>query len=286
MKTRRIAVVAPSFTHRSAGIFMMHFLMHQLREIGFDAFWVPQNRTEVMNPMFNTPHIRMSGVHIDEIRNEWITIYPEGIFQNPFNAKHVVRYLLNREDAFSPRGMGAAPEDYLLTYARLFHPNAPVLYYPIFDSDMVIRSGRLTGEEPRTLDAFYIGKGFAYGECPPIARAVEITRNWPENKLALSNLLQTVRVFYSYDWVTSTTLDALLMGCEVRLIGQSGHLGADELLQSSGMPNVWERTSEGGIFMRRESRPKFLRAIQEYRAAFNSTLLDTFRQIMEHFSKS
>lgn len=286
IKTRRIAVLAPAYTPRSAGIFMMHFLVHQLREVGLDAYWFPQNRPEVVNPKFNTPTIGMSGCNFDEILNEWIVIYPEGVFQNPLNAKHVVRYILNHEDAFHSRGMGAAPGDYLLTYSRRFHPSAPVLYYPVFDSNLLIRSSHLNEDTPRTMDAFYVGKGSAYGDCPAIARAVEITRNWPENKVQLYNLLEMVRVFYSYDWVTSTTADALLMGCEVRLIGKPGRMGVEDLLQSNGMPDVWEQTPQGGLFMRRESRPEFLQAILDHRVAFNSILLNTFRQIMAYFSRT
>ena len=118
--------------------------------------------------------------------------------------------------------MGAAPEDYLLTYSRWFHPTARVLYYPVFDSELLIRSARLTGSEPRTLDAYYVGKGAALGPCPPLARAIEVTRSWPENKSKLYDLLENVRIFYSYDWLSSTLSDAALMGCEVRLIGKPG----------------------------------------------------------------
>lgn len=284
MKTRRIGVVAPSFTHRSAGIFMMHYLVHQLRELGFDAYWIPQGGPLAVHQRFDTPHVNKSGCSGAEIAEEWIVIYPEGIFGNPLNAKHVVRYLLNRESAFGGPGMGASPEDYLLTYSRWFHPTAPVLYYPVFEGELLIRSARLNGEEPRTLDAYYIGKGAALGPCAPVARAVEITRAWPENKSKLYDLLENIRIFYSYDWLSSTLADAALMGCEVRLIGKPGKLGVEELLNSPGMPDMWERASDHSVFMRSASRPKFLESIQSYRADFTPSLLRTFREISRHFA--
>ena len=285
MKTRRIGVVAPSFTHRSAGIFMMHYLVHQLRELGFDAYWIPQNAPLTVHPHFDTPHVQMSGCSGPEIAEDWIIIYPEGVFGNPLNAKRVVRYLLNRESAFGGPGMGAAPGDYLLTYSRWFHPTAPVLYYPVFEGELLIRSARLTGSEPRTLDAYYIGKGAALGHCPPLARAVEITRSWPENKCKLYDLLENIRIFYSYDWLSSTLADAALMGCEVRLIGNPGAIGVEQLLNSPGMPDLWERASEHSVFMRPSSRPKFLETIRSYRAEFMPSLLETLKDITRHFDR-
>jgi len=284
MKNRRIGVVAPPYTHRSAGIHVMHYLLHQLRETGFDAYWIPQGEPLSVHQRFNTPHVQASGCSSEDIAENWIVVYPEGISGNPLNCRRVVRYLLNKESAHGGPGMNAGPTDYILTYARWFHPTAPVLHFPVFDGELLIRSGRLSGNEPRSIDAFYVGKGIAHGPCPAVAGAVEVTRTWPENKTKLYNLLENVRIFYSYDWLTSTYSDALLLGCELRLLGSPGAIGTDFLFQHSEMPQIaWERTADGSLFSRSSTRGKFLDEIQTSRAAFPARLLQVFRDITRHF---
>lgn len=261
---------------------MLHLLIHTLRDYGFDAYFIPQNEPVVGNPRYNTP-LYLQGITKgpQEISEEWVVVYPEGIHGNPLNAKHVVRYLLNYEAAFGGPGMGASDGDHLITYVRDFHPTAPVLFCPIFDSDLLIRAGKVDARKPRNTDAFYVGKGAVYGQCPRIKYAVEVTRNWPETKKELHDQLEKTAVFHSYDWITSTCLDAALLGCEVRLIGTYGGFDAGRLYRpDSILGGLWERSEEDGLpYMRANSSEKLLELIRKGKAEFAPTAVELFSRI-------
>ncbi len=260
---------------------MLHILIHTLREYGFDAYFIPQNSPPLTNPKWNTPHFSEGCTGgVAEVSEEWVVLYPEGVFGNPLNAKRVARYLLNREAAVGGPGMGAAPEDFLITYQKLFHPTAPVLYYPLFEGEVLIRAGKLDAQRKRTQDAFYVGKGSVYGPCPPISGALEITRNWPESKAALYDMLENVRVFYSYDWLTSTNCDAALLGCEVRLIGNSGPYDAEQLLRKDVELETWDGVDVDGCpFIRAASSGRILNQIQTLKSQFHPRVVEIFGQI-------
>ena len=60
----------------------------------------------------------------------------------------------------------------------------------------------------RTFNSFYIGKGQGH----PLPNCVEITRQYPAEKAELAQILNESRIFFSYDCVSSTNLDAILCG--------------------------------------------------------------------------
>lgn len=283
MRYRKIGVLAPGYTHRSAGISVLHFLIHSLRELGFDAYFIPLSEPSTVCPKYNTPSV-LQGVTaggIQEIREEWVIVYPEIVSGNPLEAKRVVRYLLNYEAALLGKGMEAGPDDFILTYSRLFHPTAPVLYYPYFEADALIRAGKIDATVERTLDAFYAGKGKEFQECPPIPNAVQITRNWPPNKSDFYDLLGRVRVFYSYDWLTSTAIDAALMGCEVRLIGSPVYVDPGALFSPDlELNGFWQRDSATGLpFVPSNSHHSILTKIKRWKLAYLPKVEEIFHKL-------
>lgn len=288
---------------------MLHWLVHCLREYGFDATLIPerhpfltgkkvrlwkrlsqslgkQDRHFLTNRAWNTPCLSVNGnSNLEEIQKEWIIVYPESVFGNPLKCNRVIRYLLNSEYADGGPGMGAAPSDFLVTYSRMFHSTAPILYYPFFDADLLLRSGRVR-LDGRVLDAYYVGKGKLYGPCPPVPEALELKRDWPATKAAYYDLLENIRILYSYDWLTSTTMDATLLGCEVRLIGRPGPIGVEQLLNNdSELKGLWHRSPSScsfELFAPAGIADRALRQIQGHKAQFASQILDVFSAEIRH----
>jgi len=237
----------------------------------------------VVNPAYNTPLFSDVCADIADIARDWVVLYPEGVFGNPLDAKRVVRYLLNREHAFGGAGMGALPSDFLITYSRLFHPTAPVLFYPVIEGELLVRSGRVSPDSPRTVDAFYVGKGTGYGLCPPIPGAVGITRGWPETKASYYELLETVHTLYSYDWVTSTVFDAILLGCQVKLIGCPGPAGDGDPFREEGeLFGLWERSVNDGIVQTKsDARERLLSQTLYFKSQFDSRMVELFDKVCQ-----
>jgi hypothetical protein len=284
MNFRKIGISAPPYTPRSAGISVLHFLTSELRAYGFDAYIIPfpPSLPFSLNSKLDTPLCLDAATGgVEELQNEWVVLYPEVVPGNPLAARHVVRYLLNFEGAFGGPGMQAAPTDTLITYSRLFHPTAPVLCYPVFDPDLLVRARHVSSAVKRERKAFYIGKGALDGPCPEIPGAVQITRGWPNSKTELHDLLQSVDVFYTYDWLTSLCLDAALLGCEVRFLGGGKRYDSEALFRSDlEFTGFYERCEENGLpFIPRNSSKAILDKVLNFKVNFPIRMVAFFSEI-------
>ena len=138
---------------------------------------------------------------------EATVIYPEGIINNPLQAKKVVRYLLAPENFFGKGTINWQPTDFKLAFSKVYANNCDSLFYPICDLDNFQPTNKL-----KKFNSFYVGKGYLRQECNPLMNCVEITRGWPEEKQELAKILQLSNIFFSYDEMSATNLDAALCG--------------------------------------------------------------------------
>jgi len=194
----KFTVYVPAYTDKSGGHWYIHYLCHALNEIGHTAtihLYEPPYR---INLDWNTP------LGHDP---EAIVIYPEGIIGNPLQAKKVVRYLLAPENFFGKGAIDWQPTDFKLAFSKTYANNCNTLFYPICNLDKFFPI-----EAPKKFNSFYVGKGHLRQECNPLMNCIEITRGWPETKEKLAKILQLSNIFFSYDEVSATNLDAALCG--------------------------------------------------------------------------
>lgn len=194
----KFTVAAPPYSDKSGGLWYCHFLCHTLNEIGHTAKLHLYEQPYRINYDWNTP------LGHDP---EAIVIYPEGVRNNPLNSKKNVRYFLAPEDFFGAPPIQMDKTDYLLTYSKAFRKDTEVLFRPNHDLDILKPSGK-----PTKFNSFYVGKGFRRQDCPPLQDCIEITRNYPDNKAELVKILQLSNIFYSYDEMSATNIDAALCG--------------------------------------------------------------------------
>ncbi len=197
---RRYVIFAPFYRHNSAGIRVMYDLQKWLILAGQDA-------------------IVIAGVtsYATEQFAEDIVIYPEVVTGNPLKAKRVVRYILNVPGKLGGTKHYAAHE-LLVAYSEPLaaHAAGRILNLPTIEPFFC----KVDGPKPKL--AVYIGKGADLKLHPE--ECIYITRDFPSSRRGVAMLLQQVSTLYTYDDFTAIELEALLCGCEVKVIQKNGEV--------------------------------------------------------------
>lgn len=149
-----------------------------------------------------------------------VAIYPDTIIGNPINAKHVVRYQLNRFGALG----GSMPEegDFILSHSRIFGKADFVLYNAnSFTEALDYRTYNRINQHA-LMSAYYVGKGNVENVNNLLKPhyCLEITKDFPRTRRQLYVLLaESVNNFYCFDNLTSLALEAKILGCNVEFVG-------------------------------------------------------------------
>lgn len=152
-----------------------------------------------------------------QFEGEFIAIYPEIVNGNPFNAPHVVRYILNKPGVMSGNGIPGPTSfdstDRLCYFSRLFGKARDDRYYflPILNIHLFKDQGKR-----RTKTAYFVGKGVSTGIHPK--DAILIDRPFAQDQQALADLLNECQVLYCYDPVTAMTEIARLCGTRIVMV--------------------------------------------------------------------
>ena len=248
-----ILILSPPFNTRFAGVVVLHRLYELLVEAGVEAFIVffavPNHPNKFL---FSTAEKYFRPNSSKRFRsrsltnelfkvaiNEGVVLYPEIISGNPLGARNVVRYLLNREAALTGKAMSAGEADFVMTFSRAFagERNDFELFIPT-GAERFFKSRPLRDINDRTLDFFYIGKGYKYqSQFDPPANFIELTRSWPKSQIQFHSLLLEARFFLSYDRVSGCNGEAVLAGAYPIILGK-GPVSA-ELLGRSETPTFF-----------------------------------------------
>jgi len=208
---RRYVIVAPPYQHISAGIRVLYDLQKWLILAGFDA---------IVCTWF-------SGYPIESFVDD-IVIYPEVAPGNILKTKRIVRYILNVPGKLGYGEKTYAQHELLVAYNNELAPFADGFVLQVPSTEPFF----YPGDGPRDKDAMYVGKGRNLGLHP--TSCVEITKNFPANRMQVADFLRSVDTFYTYDDFTILLHEAILCGCKVMLINP---LGQTIPILSSRMPS-------------------------------------------------
>jgi hypothetical protein len=186
----KFLIYSPPYKNSSAGIRVLYKLNDMLNALG--------HQSSISNNLSAT------------VDSETIAIYPEIVIGNPFNAKRVVRYLLNHPTKLGGNGK-YGKDDILVTYDTRWLPYADnqLLIIPVIEDFFTYICGHRCNQS-----CVYVGKG-VNTNAPCTKDSIEITPTFPSNREDLASMLKHTHTLYSYDDNSMILIEAGLAGCEV-----------------------------------------------------------------------
>jgi hypothetical protein len=205
---RPYLICSHDYRRTSAGVRALHKLCHLLNEAGLEA-WVD---SAVVNPEWKE---RVAGeAEIRELARDGVVVYPEVEDGNKYQARRVVRYLLNipgriRKATFTEGEM-------MFRYCDLLWRWCPGvgrrLFIPVVDQE-VFKPWWWQGGRDGGL--VWVGKGNEVERVPETAGCKEITLEWPGSWEELAAEYGRAEVLYSYQPYGAMVIEARLCGCPV-----------------------------------------------------------------------
>jgi predicted O-linked N-acetylglucosamine transferase (SPINDLY family) len=196
---RRYVIVAPPYQHNSAGIRVLYDLQKWLVRAGLDA---------IVCTWFN-------GYPVEQFEDD-IVIYPEVAPGNLLKAKRVIRYILNVPGKLGYGEKTYDPGEVLIAYNKELAPYAGGRMLQVPSIEPFFHAADCV----KTCDAVFVGKGRDLGLHPP--HSVAITKAYPATRRDMAQLLRSVKTLYMYDDFSMISHEAVLCGCDVKLIRADG----------------------------------------------------------------
>lgn len=210
-------ILLPMYSEKSAGIVALHRLAAALRGQG-----------EQVHKIFFDPH-KLPALWISGDGEKWlqcvrptlpgilraeaqaVVIVPEVLGAEWFVGLNVARYYLNKLEVLVP-GAKAAPGEYKIGFSRLFC-SEPDFYLPQYLGKVGLDKAAALKLTPRSLNLTYIGKGPQFIKSPQlVSNTLLLKRDWPDNTAEYLYLLKNSNLIFSYDPISGTLTDAVLMG--------------------------------------------------------------------------
>lgn len=157
-------------------------------------------------------------------RRNSVTVYPEYVYGNPFNARNVVRWLLSFYSFADDTG-AYGPFDLFISYRQIFNdcrlnPDNRTVCINFFDHQLY----RCFNEGPRNGKCYIIRKGEGRPDLPSKFDGPVIDDMTEEDKV---RVLNSCEYCYSYDTQTFYSIIASICGCKSIIVPEVGKTAAD-----------------------------------------------------------
>lgn len=214
-KKINFVIVSPQFSNSSGGILVLHKLAHLLAEFGEQAY--------INVPTLNSSKAKyLSQEQILSLNfNRTMFIYPEIITGNPYNAKHITRWLLNTPGIIAGNGVYGKSD---LVYKFWNYFKAP-------DEDNVngelrcfdLKLNQFNNKNfPKSGECFLIKKGAYAGKKINKHSSSALNLDKFISDEYLSYVFNLKEKFISYDVLTYHSIQAALCGCISIVIPDDG----------------------------------------------------------------
>ena len=272
------------------GVISLHKLCHDLNTLGEEAYI-----TDVRShPSFNAPFYEPLRPFAPltpkepisfEIDDDTIVVYPAGIYSNPLNAKHIVRWMMHPNrlkelDKYETKGlivkMHDRPEPYGDKHVAKYLEQRSITSLPIlvtgFYDFLTFRNYGMKREG----SCFMIRKGvLKERKHPDDALNVEpYCRDWP----SLAYIFNQKEYFYCYDTGTATVLLAALCGCIPIIIPCHNNVLSAQNWRKKAVTNKYGMTY--GIDDLEHAK-NTINEVPEYLKKCNDDFLETVKNFIE-----
>ena len=213
-------IVAPSYTHKSAGVRALYRLCYHLNAAGYSAAMIPIGRRIKTLP--DWPVAVCRGPVEDSI-----VVYPEIVCGNPLKAKKVVRWTLNApKTIYSDDEMvfAMSPAQLPIVNRCVSRPLGPsrVLSLGLIDPAHIYHDPSVE----KTLDCVFTHKGAAIRARWPLPNeaSLQCIEDITPTMASLGDVLRRTRTLYSYDHKSTILKEAVICGCRVLVVHEGGLL--------------------------------------------------------------
>lgn len=220
----RFLIVAPNFSHRSAGIRALFRLCHHLNREGYPSAIIPMPGNSIVD---YSPWDVFG--YEGEIDDE-VVIYPEIISGNPYKAARVVRWVLNdpgllggdKYYADNEIVFAYDPQKINIVNTAIKTPIGldRVLWVGVVDPGIIYPDSRVE----KNIDCSFSSKGYSLSIQFPLDPSLGVKRleDITPDAESLGNVLRQTRILYSYDHYSNLLREAVICGCDVRVIDSDG----------------------------------------------------------------
>ncbi|MHB8096044.1 MAG: hypothetical protein ACYDEI_00100 [Erysipelotrichaceae bacterium] len=205
----------------SAGIKVLHMLVHELRKAGQEAYC----QTWPINPELMTPTIINDDLIFSLMQDRnGIAIYSENIEGNPFHAKenNIMRWLLSKPGLFGGQSAYNSSE-HIYTYHKCLNvfvdKVVDTLTLPSINTELCYDPGY-----QRNIASYYLGKSEYNKEYGiDVSNMTEISKKSGMSYLDYIEVLKHSKVLYCFDKFTVVPYEAVLCGCPVVMIDDKNY---------------------------------------------------------------
>ena len=274
MAYNKYLIWAPGYRRTSAGIVVLHKLCHLLSEKGLTAYVTGKPNSEWNEKYADPKKIK------ELVSEDAIVVYPEVVSGNPFFARFVVRYILNK-----PGLLGGtkrySKHELLFAYFYMLGKNLGKKIEVLEISYLDLELFNDDSDHKRAGIVFYVGKGSQTSRIRETESATEITREYPPTHEELAELFKKSELFYSYDNCTGLTSEARLCGCPVVIIPDSKYSKEEVLAEGNDLGLSY------GLGDIEHAKATVHQYGEMYRARLARTLkIDDFINVTQDFCKS
>ena len=208
------SICTPPFETTSGGIRVMY---------GLYAWLLMKGQIVFLNAKYPNPN--------------FVAVYPEIYRDNPTEAQHVVRYILQTPGVMNLYGVPGVTEfpknDKIFVFSKIYDTfgvdEDHLMFLPILNLHLFKDYGK-----KRKKTCYLVGKGDNLHKHPK--NSIEIDRKFANKQDELAVLLNECQVMYCYDRLTAMMDIARLCGCRVKYYG---NFGKDDLAKyEPGMNGV------------------------------------------------
>lgn len=216
-------ILAPPYNEKSAGIVALHQLYDALKLVDLASRLIVykgignQFVVEIPDRGFIEPEV------LKEVFPNSIFIVPEVLCGSRLKNLRVARYYLNWSGAIAPANANI-DEEFAIAFNPYFYPNYHFELPNFLGKIPIPESFESTRKTTRPINITYFGKSAKnYKENFALPGSILVTRTWPESRDQYLEILGLSEYFFTFDFNSSTNLDAQLLGVKVVILDFSPH---------------------------------------------------------------